>query len=38
MHIAHIEQRSGLSRDTIRYYERQGLISPPLRGDNGDCR
>jgi DNA-binding transcriptional MerR regulator len=35
MLIAELERRSGLSRDTIRYYERLGLISPPLRTDNG---
>lgn len=35
MLIAELERRSGLSRDTIRYYERLGLISPPDRSDNG---
>lgn len=35
MLIAQLEHRSGQSRDTIRYYERLGLITPPLRGDNG---
>lgn len=35
MLIAQLEQRSGLSRDTIRYYERMGLITPPQRGENG---
>jgi DNA-binding transcriptional MerR regulator len=35
MLIAELERRSGLSRDTIRYYERLGLITPPRRGDNG---
>jgi DNA-binding transcriptional MerR regulator len=35
MLIAELEVRSGLSRDTLRYYERQGLISPPLRSPNG---
>jgi DNA-binding transcriptional MerR regulator len=35
MLIAELERRSGLSRDTIRYYERQGLISAPLRMQSG---
>lgn len=35
MLIAQLERRSGLSRDTIRYYERLGLITTPQRGDNG---
>lgn len=35
MLIAQLEHRSGLSRDTIRYYERLGLLTPPQRGDNG---
>ncbi|MDT9001992.1 MerR family transcriptional regulator [Paucibacter sp. APW11] len=34
MRIAEIERRAGLSRDTLRYYERIGLISPPRRGAN----
>ncbi|WP_374347972.1 MerR family transcriptional regulator [Chitinimonas sp.] len=35
MRIAELEKHSGLSRDTLRYYERQGLISPPRRDANG---
>lgn len=35
MLIAELERRSGLSRDTIRYYGRQELITPPKRSDNG---
>ncbi len=35
MLIAELEHQTGLSRDTIRYYERQGLISSPFRTDNG---
>ena len=35
MLIAQLERRSGQTRDTIRYYERLGLITPPQRGDNG---
>ncbi len=34
MLIAELEHRSGLGRDTIRYYERLGLISAPLRSNN----
>lgn len=34
MLIADIERASGLSRDTLRYYERRGLISHPSRGRN----
>ena len=35
MLIAQLEKLSGQSRDTIRYYERTGLITPPQRSDNG---
>ncbi len=35
MQIAELEKRSGLSRETLRYYEKQGLISPPLRNTSG---
>ena len=35
MLIAQLERRSGQTGDTIRYYERLGLITPPQRGDNG---
>jgi DNA-binding transcriptional MerR regulator len=35
MFVAEIERRSGLSRDTLRFYERRGLITPPVRMDNG---
>jgi DNA-binding transcriptional MerR regulator len=35
MRIAELEQKSGLGRDTLRYYERQGLITPPRRSANG---
>ena len=35
MLIHQLEQQSGLSRDTIRYYERLMLITPPLREENG---
>lgn len=35
MQIKELEQRSGLGRDTLRFYERRGLISAPVRGNNG---
>ena len=35
MQIKLIEARSGLPRDTLRFYERSGLITPPRRRANG---
>ena len=35
MRIKQLEARSGLSRDTLRFYERSGLITPPHRLANG---
>ena len=35
MLIAEVERLSGLSRDTIRYYERIGLLAPAPRASNG---
>ena len=35
MQIKTLEERTGLSRDTIRFYERSGLITPPRRLHNG---
>jgi DNA-binding transcriptional MerR regulator len=35
MLVKTVEQRSGLSRDTLRFYERSGLITPPARTPNG---
>lgn len=35
MLIAEVERQSGLSRDTIRYYERIGLLPPAPRASNG---
>ena len=34
MQIGELARRSGLSRATIRYYERLGLVPSPVRGDN----
>ncbi|MDD0851634.1 MerR family transcriptional regulator [Halobacteriovorax sp. GB3] len=35
MKIKELEQKSGLTRDTIRYYEKINLLEPPLRTSNG---
>ncbi len=35
MRIAELEQKSGFGRDTIRYYERMGLLSAVRRDENG---
>ena len=35
MQIKTLEARSGLPRDTLRFYERSGLITPPRRLPNG---
>jgi DNA-binding transcriptional MerR regulator len=35
MKISDLIQRTGLSRDTLRYYEREGVISAPKRLANG---
>jgi MerR family copper efflux transcriptional regulator len=35
MNIQELATKSGLSKDTIRYYERIGLLPKPKRGING---
>jgi DNA-binding transcriptional MerR regulator len=35
MKIAEVSERYGLSSDTLRYYERIGLLPPVNRSDNG---
>lgn len=35
MKISELEKRSGLSRDTIRYYEKAGVLAAPKKSDNG---
>lgn len=35
MLIAEFEKKVGLSRDTLRYYEKIGMLTSPLRGANG---
>ena len=34
MRIAELEQRTGVSRHTLRYYEKEGLLSEVHRGGN----
>ncbi len=35
MMIGEVATRTGLSTDTLRFYEKIGLIAPPLRNDAG---
>ena len=35
MQIKQVVEKTGLSRDTIRFYEQQGLIAAPKRTENG---
>lgn len=35
MKISEFEKKVELSRDTLRYYERIGILTPPSRGSNG---
>ena len=35
MKIGELAQRAGVRIDTVRYYERQGLLPPPLRQASG---
>ena len=35
MMIGEVSQKSGLSVDTLRFYEKIGLIAPPMRNDAG---
>ena len=37
MKIGELATLSGLSVDTIRFYEKQGLLPPPNRGDVSDA-
>lgn len=34
MRIGELAEQAGVSTDTIRYYERVGLLAPPARGQN----
>jgi len=33
--IGEASKRSGVAIETIRYYEREGIVAKPARGDNG---
>lgn len=35
MNISQLAKTANVSADTVRYYEKQGLMSPPERQDNG---
>ena len=35
MRISEVSERSGISSDTLRYYERIGLIPPVIRNKSG---
>lgn len=35
MKIADVSRKTGLSAHTIRYYEKQGLVSPPAKDGSG---
>ena len=35
MKIAEVSKRFGLTQDTLRYYEKEGLIGPIKKGENG---
>ncbi len=35
MKIGELAEASGVSADTLRYYEKQHLLEPPTRADNG---
>ena len=35
MQISEVAQKFGLTTDTLRYYEREGLIGPIKKGKNG---
>ena len=35
MRIGHLAGKAGVAVDTVRYYERQGLLPPPMRRPSG---
>lgn len=35
MHISDVAKKTGLTSKAIRFYEEKGLMTPPLRSDNG---
>ncbi|QKJ86236.1 Transcriptional regulator [Paramixta manurensis] len=35
MNISDVARKTGLTSKAIRFYEEKGLVTPPLRGENG---
>jgi len=35
VNISDVAKKTGLTSKAIRFYEEKGLVTPPLRGDNG---
>ncbi|WP_167856060.1 MerR family transcriptional regulator [Natronospirillum operosum] len=35
MKAAQVARTAGINKETLRYYEKEGLITPPARQDNG---
>lgn len=35
MTVSEFERKTGISRDTLRYYEKLGMLTPPQRKSNG---
>ncbi|WP_270222232.1 Cu(I)-responsive transcriptional regulator [Kosakonia cowanii] len=35
MNISDVAKKTGLTSKAIRFYEQKGLVTPPLRGENG---
>ncbi|MTH44785.1 Cu(I)-responsive transcriptional regulator [Intestinirhabdus alba] len=35
MNISEVAKKTGLTSKAIRFYEEKGLVTPPLRGENG---
>lgn len=35
MNISDVAKKTGLTSKAIRFYEEKGLVTPPLRGENG---
>ena len=35
MRIGELSKKTGIATDTLRYYEKEGLISPAIRSSNG---
>lgn len=37
MNISDVAKKTGLTSKAIRFYEEKGLVTPPLRSENGYC-